>query len=56
LNESGLIPFDVQKKVASQGLYHSFEAGAVEQKHYSTPKSFVNILLPPLSKGRVGVG
>ena len=24
--------------------------------HYSNPKSFVNFLLPPLSKGRVGVG
>lgn len=28
LNESGLIPLDVQKKVASQGLYDSFEAAA----------------------------
>ena len=24
--------------------------------HYSNPKSFVNLLLPPLGKGRVGVG
>ncbi|CBN56717.1 MULTISPECIES: hypothetical protein [Kamptonema] len=24
--------------------------------YYSNPKSFVNFLLPPLSKGRVGVG
>jgi len=23
---------------------------------YSNPKSFVNFLLPPLTKGRVGVG
>ena len=23
---------------------------------YSNPKSFVNLLLPPLGKGRVGVG
>ncbi len=28
LNESGLIPLDVQNKVASQGLYDSFEAAA----------------------------
>jgi hypothetical protein len=28
LNESGLIPLDVQNKVASQGLYDTFEAAA----------------------------
>lgn len=28
LNESGLIPLDVQNKIASQGLYDSFEAAA----------------------------
>jgi len=28
LNESGLIPLDVQNKLASQGLYDSFEAAA----------------------------
>jgi hypothetical protein len=28
LNGSGLIPLDVQNKVASQGLYDSFEAAA----------------------------
>jgi hypothetical protein len=29
LNESGLIPLDVQNKVASQGLYDSFEAAGL---------------------------
>jgi hypothetical protein len=28
LNESGLIPLDVQNKIASQGLYDTFEAAA----------------------------
>jgi hypothetical protein len=28
LNESGLITLDVQNKVASQGLYDTFEAAA----------------------------
>ncbi|MEG4056730.1 hypothetical protein [Microcoleus sp. Pol7_B1] len=28
MNESGLIPLDFQNKIASQGLYDSFEAAA----------------------------
>ncbi|TAD82352.1 MAG: hypothetical protein EAZ78_14255 [Oscillatoriales cyanobacterium] len=27
-----------------------------ENEQYTNPKSFVNFLLPPLHKGRVGVG
>jgi hypothetical protein len=39
LNESGLIPLDVQNKVASQGLYDSFEAAAGLAKARSRGKS-----------------
>jgi hypothetical protein len=39
LNESGLIPLDVQNKVASQGLYDSFEAAAVLAKALAEEKA-----------------
>lgn len=39
LKESGLIPLDVQNKVASQGLYDSFEAAAVLAKALAEEKA-----------------
>ena len=39
LNESGLIPLDVQNKVASQGLHDSFEAAAVLAKALAEEKA-----------------
>jgi len=39
LNESGLIPLDVENKVASQGLYGSFEAAAVLAKALAEKKA-----------------
>jgi hypothetical protein len=42
LNESGLIPFDVQNKVASQGLYNSFEAAAGLGKALAEEKAKTN--------------
>lgn len=38
LKESGLIPLDAQSKVASQGLYDSFEAAAVLAKALAEEK------------------
>jgi hypothetical protein len=39
LKESGLVPLDVQSKVASQGLYDSFEAAAVLAKALAEEKA-----------------
>jgi hypothetical protein len=38
LKESGLVPLDTQGKVASQGLYDSFEAAAVLAKALAEKK------------------
>ncbi|HAG84520.1 MAG TPA: hypothetical protein DCL61_26040 [Cyanobacteria bacterium UBA12227] len=38
LKESGLVPLDVQGKVASQGLHDSFEAAAVLAKALAEEK------------------
>lgn len=38
LKESGLVPLDTQGKVASQGLYDSFEAAAVLAKALAEEK------------------
>jgi hypothetical protein len=62
LNESGLTPLDVQNKVASQGLYDSFEAAGLAKARLQRKKrrhmvniailaSFVNFLLPPRTRG-----
>ncbi|MEA5572286.1 hypothetical protein [Calothrix sp. UHCC 0171] len=39
LKESGLVPLDTQGKVASQGLYDSFEAAAVLAKALTEEKA-----------------
>ncbi|PHX53251.1 hypothetical protein CP500_022480 [Tychonema bourrellyi FEM_GT703] len=36
--------------------YRQYPSLSSADRTYSNPKSFVNFLLPPLSKGRVGVG
>ncbi len=38
LSESGLVPLDAQGRVASQGLYDSFEAAAVLAKALAEEK------------------
>ena len=39
LNESSLVPLDAQDKLASQGLYNSFEAAAVLAKALEEEKA-----------------
>ncbi|MEG3955102.1 hypothetical protein [Microcoleus sp. herbarium2] len=42
MNESGLIPLDVHNKVASQGLYDTFEAAAGLAKALAEKKAKTN--------------
>ena|GEM_PF-3013727 len=53
-----LIDFGAVKQIGSQLKYSQGQPPTIPigTEGYSHPKSFVNFLLPPLTKGRAGVG